>query len=132
MAQRNQFDTVEPSEIDDEELQRQLEEELANMKYEPDEDDRMERESNYSIFNQSQAHFNKIDESQNIDDYIEEMLKKQRQQNQQLLENDLAWQQFKEKQQEQIQEVIPDDWNEQLQDLKQLNEMKIEITKPMV
>jgi hypothetical protein len=40
--------------IDEEELARQLEEELANMAYEPgDDDDRLERQSNYSIFNQS-------------------------------------------------------------------------------
>jgi len=32
-------------------MQRQLEEELANMKYEPDEDDLIEKESNYSYFN---------------------------------------------------------------------------------
>ena len=42
---------VEASEIDDDELNRQLEEELANMNYDPDQDDILEKESNYSIFN---------------------------------------------------------------------------------
>ena len=41
----------EQSVIDEDELQRQLEEELANMNYEPDPDDLIERQSNYSIFN---------------------------------------------------------------------------------
>mgnify|MGYP007026488527 CR=1 FL=1 len=46
------------------------------MKYEPDQDDRMERESNYSIFTTSQANFNRLEESQNIDDYLEDLMKR--------------------------------------------------------
>ncbi len=64
--------------IDEDEMQRQLEEELANMNYEPDENDLMERQSNYSIFNQSQTGFNTLDKNGNVDDYLESILNKER------------------------------------------------------
>ena len=71
----------EQSVIDEDELQRQLEEELANMNYEPDPDDLIERQSNYSIFNQSQAGFNPgvtLDKAGNMDEYLESLLSKER------------------------------------------------------
>jgi hypothetical protein len=77
MASNNMNERAEPSEIDEMEIQKRLEEELANMPdYVPDENDKYETQSNYSIFNSSQANFNKIDGSQNIDDYIEILCKR--------------------------------------------------------
>jgi hypothetical protein len=43
--------TIEQSVIDEDELNRHIDEELARMEYVPDPDDLLERESNYSIFN---------------------------------------------------------------------------------
>jgi len=72
---------VEQSVIDEDELQRQLEEELANMDYEPHGDDLLERQSNYSIFNQSQTNFHALDSSHNMDDYVEKLIQKERDKN---------------------------------------------------
>ncbi|CDW74934.1 adenylate cyclase [Stylonychia lemnae] len=107
---------VEQSVIDEDELQRQLEEELANMNYQPDPDDLLERQSNYSIFNQSTTNFNAIDASMNnVDDYFRE--------------TNQAWKEFLTKQQREVNEVIPENWEDELQDLKNLNKEKLQIVK---
>jgi hypothetical protein len=52
------------------------------MDYKPDPDELLERQSNYSIFNQSQHNFNAtIDKSSNMDDYLENLLQKERDKN---------------------------------------------------
>jgi len=63
----------EPSEIDEAELERRMEEELANYRYVPDEND-LETQSVYSI--QSARG--------NLDDYLEKMLEREREKNKEL------------------------------------------------
>ena len=51
------------------------------MDYVPD-DDMLERQSTYSVFNRSQAGFNTIgDKEGNMDDYVERLLQKERDKN---------------------------------------------------
>lgn len=51
-------DPYAESEIDEDELQRQLEEEMAKLNYQPGQDDEFEKSSTYSMFNSSMANFN--------------------------------------------------------------------------
>eukprot|EP00347_Sterkiella_histriomuscorum_P018508 403345246 len=129
----NDMQIDQQSVIDEDELQRQLEEELANMEYQPDPDDLMERQSNYSIFNQSQSNFNHngagatLEQSMNnMDDYVEQMLQKERGRNKILQdsafrETNQAWKEFLNIQHKEVADVIPENWNEELEDLKRLN-----------
>lgn len=128
----------DPSEIDEDELQRQLEEELA--KIHNDGNDDFEKSSTYSIFNQSHTsgfNFNsstnnnnrpKLTED-NMDDYLEKLLQKERDKyreaNRDFLENNEAMKGLREMQDQQMHDLIKEEWNQDLEDLKELNKVDI-------
>jgi hypothetical protein len=70
-----------------------------------------------------------------MDDYVERILDRERVRNtklrgmQQQQEDGGAWQDFLARQRQELREVVPDSWEEELQDLKRLNQQQLPQTK---
>lgn len=134
------------SEIDDDELQRQMEEEMAKLQHGGGDDDEFEKSSTYSMFNSSLANFNpsasvakggvKLTED-NMDAYVENLLQKEREKyrdaNRDFLENNEALREIREMEQREVDALIQnEDWQRELLEIKEMNKVNLkEFVKEM-
>ena len=96
-----------------------------------DDDDYLEKSSTYSIFNQSQANFNTVGglTEDNMDEYLESLLQKERDKysdaNKIFFDNNTALKEIRERQDHQMNQIMREDWGDDLADLKELNQVNL-------
>ena len=96
-----------------------------------DDDDYLEKSSTYSIFNQSQANFNTVGglTEDNMDEYLESLLQKERDKysdaNKIFFDNNTALKEIRERQDNQMNQIMREDWGDDLADLKELNQVNL-------
>ena len=96
-----------------------------------DDDDYLEKSSTYSIFNQSQANFNTVGglTEDNMDEYLESLLQKERDKysdaNKIFFDNNTALKEIRERQDHQMNQIMRENWGDDLADLKELNQVNL-------